>query len=72
MKKWTVCYKSKGIGRSKSHDCGSREESVEFIVKLKISGDSYCSLKLNGNYASPSLTIELDRESNQILNKTSN
>ena len=72
MKKWTVYYKSKGIGRPKSHECGSREKAIEFIVKLKKSGDTYCNLRLNGNFASVSLTIELDRESEKILNKISN
>jgi hypothetical protein len=72
MKKWIVIYRPKGIGRNKSHTLDSKEEAVKFIVALKKSGDSYSSLKIDGNHASPSLTIELDGESDQILNEKPN
>jgi hypothetical protein len=67
MKKWIVIYRPKGIGRNKSHGLDSKEEAVKFIVALKKSGDRYSSLKIDGNHASPSLTIELDRVSDQFL-----
>jgi hypothetical protein len=72
MKKWTVYYRTKGVGRGKSHECVSRKGAVKFIVALKKSGDSYSSLRIGGKYASPSLTIELDRESERILSANSN
>lgn len=72
MKKWIVLYRTKGVGRRKSHGFNSREEAVKFIVILKQSGDSYASLKFDGKFASPSLTIELDTESELVLKQDSN